>query len=114
MPGLKTFLDAGVLIAACKGQTEDSQRALALLNDPNREFIASTFLKLELLPQPTWHGRQTEIDFFNSYFSSVQHYAAASEPLAESALDKAGADGLEAMDALHVAVASQFGAAEFI
>jgi len=114
MAAVRTFLDTGVLIAAFQGQTGEARKALDLLDDPDREFIASTFLKLELIPQPTWHSRQTEIDFYNNYFADVQHYAAASEPLAESALEKAGLHGLEAMDALHVAAASQFGAAEFI
>ena len=114
MPMVGTFLDAGVLIAAFQGQTEQSQKALAALNDPNREFVASTSLKLELLPQPTWHHRQTEIDFYDGYFTGAQHYAPASESLAASALAMAGVHGLEALDALHVAAASQFGAAEFI
>jgi predicted nucleic acid-binding protein len=110
---VKTFLDSGVLITAFQGQTEAAQKALQLLNDPTREFIASAFLKLEVLPQPTWNKRQIELEFYRAFFSGVHHYASASETLAEAALEIAANFGLEAMDALHVVVASSLGAAEF-
>jgi predicted nucleic acid-binding protein len=47
----RTFVDAGVLIAAARGGTEQSRRAMAVLDDPEREFVASPFLRLEVLPQ---------------------------------------------------------------
>jgi len=39
-----TFVDAGVLIAAARGGSEQAQRALAVLDDPEREFAASPSL----------------------------------------------------------------------
>ena len=47
----RTFLDAGVLIAAVRGQEEEAARALAILEAPERTFIASDFLKMEVLPK---------------------------------------------------------------
>jgi len=38
-------------------------KTAALLEDPEREFVAATFLKLELLPQPTFHRRRAELEF---------------------------------------------------
>ena len=38
----RTFLDAGVLIAV-RGQEAEATRALALLEDPERSFVASDF-----------------------------------------------------------------------
>ena len=35
----RTFVDAGVLIAAVRGQEELARRALKVLSDPEREFI---------------------------------------------------------------------------
>jgi hypothetical protein len=46
-----TFVDAGVLIAAARGGSEQAARAMEVLDDPEREFGASPFLRLEVLPQ---------------------------------------------------------------
>jgi hypothetical protein len=37
----RTFLDAGVLIAAIRGTPEIADRAMELLNDPERLFVSS-------------------------------------------------------------------------
>jgi hypothetical protein len=42
----KTYLDAGVPIAAVRGRDEVGARAMQVLNDPDREFVSSAFLKL--------------------------------------------------------------------
>ena len=39
----KTFVDAGVLIAAARGKTDVAVQAMKILDDPSREFIASPF-----------------------------------------------------------------------
>ena len=46
-----TFVDAGVLIAAARGGNVQATRAMEILDDPEREFAASPFLRLEVLPQ---------------------------------------------------------------
>jgi hypothetical protein len=48
---IKTLIDSGVLIAAARGQGSTSLRAVEVLDDPNREFVSSPFLKLEVLPK---------------------------------------------------------------
>jgi hypothetical protein len=45
----RTFIDTGVLIAAARGQNDVAVRAMAILDDPNREFASSIFVKLEVL-----------------------------------------------------------------
>lgn len=114
MPGTRTFLDAGVLITAFQGRSEHALNALALVNDPEREFVISSYLKLELLPQPTWHRRQAEIQFYEIYFAHAKHYVSATEELIEEALKQASVHGLEAMDALHVAAARKASADVFV
>jgi hypothetical protein len=47
----RTFIDTGVLIAAARGQNDFAARAMAILDDPNREFASSIFVKLEVLPK---------------------------------------------------------------
>jgi hypothetical protein len=46
-----TFLDAGVLIAAVRGQEESAASVLALLAAPERSFVTGDFLKMEVLPK---------------------------------------------------------------
>ena len=55
-----TFLDAGVLIAATRPAGEAQDRALRLIADPERSFVSSPFLRLEVLPKPHFNGRFSE------------------------------------------------------
>lgn len=64
----KTFVDANVLIAAFQGQDTYWQRAMEIIDDPDRDFIVSDYLKLEVIPQPTYHRRQEEIEFMEEFF----------------------------------------------
>jgi hypothetical protein len=57
---IKTFIDSGVLIAAARGQGAISLRAVEILDDPNREFVSSPFLKLEVLPKAIYNQRKDE------------------------------------------------------
>ena len=75
----RTFLDASVLIAAARGNDELATRAMAVLDDPEREFIGSPFLKLEVIPQPTYNQRSAEVAFMNDFFDAVQEFAAPSD-----------------------------------
>lgn len=47
----KTFLDAGVLISAARGTDGMALQALEILDDTNRAFVSSIFVKLEVLPK---------------------------------------------------------------
>jgi hypothetical protein len=40
-----TFIDSGVLVTAARGVEEDSEKALEILADSNREFASSEFIK---------------------------------------------------------------------
>ena len=53
-----TFVDAGVLIAAARGGSEQAARAMEILDDPERQFAASPFLRLEVLPQAVPRSRR--------------------------------------------------------
>ena len=63
----RTFLDAGVQIAAIRGSPVPIERALGILNDPQRVFIASDFVRLEVLPKPLYFRQQHEMNFFEAY-----------------------------------------------
>jgi len=109
-----TFLDAGVLIAAFKGGTTQADRAIRILDDGSREFAASVFLRLEVLPKPVYERRRTEIEFYESFFRSVALWATVDAKLIDTAYDAATKHGLAAMDALHVAAAELLGVSEFV
>jgi hypothetical protein len=52
----RTFIDASVLIAAARGLGEVASAALSALDDPEREFVSSAFIRLEVLLKPVhWH-----------------------------------------------------------
>jgi predicted nucleic acid-binding protein len=107
----RTYLDSSVLIQAVQGV--DGDKTAALLEDPEREFVAATFLKLELLPQPTFHKRKAELEFLAAYFDRVAEWREADEHLVAAALE-AGAVPLTAVDAIHVAAAKALKCDEFI
>ncbi len=44
---------------------------MEVLDDSDREFVASAFLKLEVIPQPSFNQRRIEVDFMNDFFASV-------------------------------------------
>ena len=47
---ISTFLDAGVLIAGARGGDPERELALEILADPQRTFVASSYLYLEVAP----------------------------------------------------------------
>lgn len=108
----RTYLDSSVLIHAVQGVASEATEAL--LSDPNRHFVAATLLKLELVPQPTFHGRKAELAFLEHFFSMVKEWVPASEEMLSEALREAGRVPLSAMDAWHIAAARRLKADEFI
>ena len=115
MAGRKvTFVDAGVLIAAARGANIEAARAMEILDDPGREFAASSFLRLEVLPRALFNKREAEVAFYEAFFSTVQRWARDLDAVLEIAMREASTNGLEAMDALHVAAAVSVGASELI
>lgn len=70
-----TFVDAGVLIAAARGGNVQATRAMNILGDPDREFAASPFLRLEVLPRAIFNNRETETALYEAFFPTVTHWA---------------------------------------
>lgn len=108
------FVDSGVLIAASRGKGEIAQKAFEIFNDPDVEFASSIFVQLETMPKPSYFQKKIEVEFYDEFYKSVSVWVESDRALAQSALDEAIANGLGAMDALHVAAAILCGADEFI
>lgn len=100
-----TFVDASVLINAAVGPNAARRmRALAVLGDPTREFVATRFLVLEVVPVPTKFKKEKELAFYQRFFQGVTTWIDEAA-LIQPAIDLACKHGLGGMDALHLAAA---------
>lgn len=111
---MKTFIDAGVLITAWRGQAAERLRALTLLNDPRREYVSSPFVRLEVLPKAQYHKQKNEMAFYETFFAGVQHWVTDCNQIAAEAENVSRKFGLSAMDGLHIAAALLAGSVEFV
>ena len=93
---------------------EMSAQAIAILDDPERTFASSEFVRLEVLPKAVFNGRRNEAEFYDCYFQAVTHWPAAAETIVKRAYDLGLRFGLAALDALHIAAALETGAEELI
>jgi predicted nucleic acid-binding protein len=111
-----TYVDASVLIYAATKPTAATfarrLRALQVLSDPDREFVAREYLRLEVLPIPNYFNKKRETAFYEKFFSTVMQWADSSALIAP-AYAIACQHGLGALDALHVAATDSF-SAEFV
>ena len=114
MTRARTFIDSGVLIMAARGTDEISDRALAVLGDPNREFITSDFVRLEVLPKAIFHRQKAEMEFYEAFLGDCGTTIESCGELVEKAFGEAQAAGLSAVDSLHVAAAREGGCVELI
>lgn len=110
----RTYVDAGVLIAGARSTDALSARALAYLGDPQRSFVSSVFVRLEVLPKPLYLKRQDEVAFYATFFGAVGAWAPITPELLEQAYSLAAIYGLSAFDALHAASALALYADELI
>ncbi len=109
-----TFVDAGVLIAAFRGNTEVAHRALEILDDPDRSFVSSDFVRLEVLPKALFHQQSDEAAFYEAFFQEVEHWVQTDPLLIKAAFSLAAQHGLAALDALHATAALRAEVAEMI
>jgi predicted nucleic acid-binding protein len=102
----RTYLDANVLIAAFRGEEQVAQRALGVLDDPDRKLVVSDYLRLEIFPKPTFLRRKEEIDFMQEIFDGAGENIDTSPELTRRALEFASKYDISPIDALHVGAAA--------
>ena len=68
---IRTFLDTGVLLAATRSSLTSSEKALAILDDPNREFATSVFVRLETEPKARYNNFKAEAEFYSAFFKTA-------------------------------------------
>jgi predicted nucleic acid-binding protein len=114
MPKCKTYVDSNVLITAFQGREEIFRKAMEILDDPEREFIGSDYLRLETIPKPTFHKREEEVAFMEAFFESAQENIPSSPAITGKAIQFAGCHDIHPMDALHLSAALHAKADEFV
>lgn len=110
----RTYIDASVLIAAFQGKEPTFRRALEVLDDPKRHLIVSDYLRLEVLPKPTFLKRSTEIEFMNAVLQNAAENVSTSPQLTGHAIALAGKYDMSPIDSLHVAAAVVAAADELV
>ena len=113
-PPTKTYLDSGVLIAASHGNEAANAKAMTYLDDPQRVFIASDFVRIETEPIARYHHQTAEADFYAEYLRSVLAYVPTTPDLMARGIEYVAQFGVLGIDALHLAAAEIGGAEEFI
>jgi predicted nucleic acid-binding protein len=111
----RSYICSGVLIAAARGAGTLGSKALDVIGDTqSREFVCSDYVRLEVLPKPTYFKRPEELAFYAEFFSRVSVWVSFSKEHLDDAMAEACASGLSSMDAVHVAVAASNGCDEII
>jgi predicted nucleic acid-binding protein len=110
----RTYVDANVLIAAFRGEEPVSRRAMDVLDDSSRNFVVSDYLRLEVLPKPTFHKQHHEVDFMNEVFNGAAETLTTSPEVTGQAPALACKYDMTPIDALHIAMASLARVDEFV
>ncbi|MBZ5560079.1 MAG: hypothetical protein LAO77_22715 [Acidobacteriia bacterium] len=111
----RTYVDSGVLIAAARGKGKLAERALSVISDrEGREFVCSDYVRLELLPKPTYFKRLAEVKFYEDFFATVSTWLPFNASDLDDGLQEACSVGMQGMDAVHVVVAAASGCEEIV
>lgn len=108
-----TYIDSGVLISAVCGESHIAEKAMAYLDDPDRNFASSVLVKLEVLPKAVYNKSES-LPFYESFFSNVTIFSNSCDTYIQDALSEAETHGIGGMDALHILAAKNLNATEFI
>ena len=110
---IRTFLDSGVLIAAYKGSPSIEASAINILDDPNRVFLSSPFVRHEVSPKALYNRQQDEYRFYQKYFRRAAFCDELKSILSHAGKESAKS-GIGSMDSLHIAAAYLLDADEFV
>ena len=110
---IRTFLDSGVLIAAYKGSPQIEASAITILDDPNRVFLSSPFVRHEVSPKALFNRQHDEYRFYQKYFRRAA-FCDDLKAILSRAGKEAAKSGIGPMDSLHIAAAYLLDADEFV
>ena len=110
---IRTFLDANVLVSAGQGNRRDAEAALLILQQSDRIFLASPFLRLEVLPHAHREKQWVSVKLYEQYFARAESCDNL-EAILQGADEQMLRTALGLADALHISAAALLGADEFI
>ena len=110
----RTYIDTNVLIDAFQGDDETSRRAMEVLDDPHRILVVSDYLRLEVLPKPSFHKRQDEVEFMSAVLDNAGENVPPDQNVTETAINLASRYDIAPMDALHAGAAVTAGVDELV
>lgn len=110
---MKTAVDSNVLIAAFRGDNAAHAAALAIIDDPIREFVVSAFVRLEVLPKTVYNTQYEEKEFYEAFFQNAAEVQVSHERF-EASYQHAQQYGLSASDAIVTEAAIHARAEEFV
>jgi predicted nucleic acid-binding protein len=99
---IRTFLDSGVLISAFKGTPQLREMALQILEDPDRVFLTSPFVRLETLPKAIFKRQVNETRFYEQFFARAE-FVTDLTAIFNLGEKEAARSGVGSMDSLHIA-----------
>ncbi|MBS1790092.1 MAG: type II toxin-antitoxin system VapC family toxin [Acidobacteria bacterium] len=107
-----TYADSNILIYAVSQKNFNLRlKALGILGDKRREYLASEFLRLETLPYAINAGRSKEVAFLQSFFNRhVSQWVEDERVLFSTASWLIERFNIQLMDALHLAAAMEYDA----
>lgn len=109
-----TYIDSGVLISAVCGEPNVAEKAMVYLDDPNRDFASSIFVKLEVLPKAIFHKSESR-QFYEHFFSKkVAAFSDLCDTYIQDAFSEAVTYDLAPLDALHISSAKHLKAVDFV
>lgn len=105
MPRERVYIDSGILILASQSaEGEIADRAIAEL-DRDVDFLYSSIVELETLPQPTINNRPEQVRMLREFFEAAERIACDEEAQEIAMREACKKPGLDGADALHVGCA---------
>jgi predicted nucleic acid-binding protein len=110
----RTFVDSGVLIRALCGEPADAARAFAVLEDPDREFVSSDVVELEVAAKSIYSKNAGAMAFHQTYFGGLAALDRTDSRSVPEAFAIAKDYGVRGFDAMLVAAAIRLRADDFV
>ena len=68
--GIRTYIDSCVFINLVSNTVSKAERALAVVEDKNRDIIISDYVKLEVRPKMYYNGYLEQLSYVDAVFQN--------------------------------------------
>jgi hypothetical protein len=109
---IRTFVDSCVLIGLGRLKEADRPLVMPLMYDPERQFVVSPFVELEVIPTPLRAGYLDQVRFYREFFTAAD--SVDPRRIIEETLEVLLETSMPLADALHVGAASAAGCHELV